>query len=61
MAEAFDSHLFLSSGGWMFEDLATAAGGGGGKATVKSVGHVWLIEPDDRRLSELAVIATDGP
>ena len=58
-----DSHVFLSPGGWLFEDLVKKSVGDTDRQaeqTEQVAGHYWLIEPNDGGQCELVVVTRDG-
>jgi len=64
-AEVFDdhcdSHLFLSPGGWLFDDVAGCSWSENRGGPGKLVGHYWLVCPSDEMPSEIICITVDGP
>jgi hypothetical protein len=63
-AEVFDdhcdSHVFLSPGGWFFEQLADQAGADGEDVTERAQGHFWLVQSEDGGVCELIAQTADG-
>ena len=55
-----DSHVFLSPGGWLFEDLVKKAVGDADGQTEQVAGHYWLVEPESGGPCELVAITKNG-